>query len=204
MKIIVAPDSFKGSLTAAQACIAIVKGVRRVAPEAQIVSIPMADGGEGTVDALVTSTGGRTRNATVTGPLGEQINAVYGILGQPEGASGQTAVIEMAAAAGLTLVSADKRNPSHTTTYGVGQLILDAFDHGCRDFIIGIGGSATNDCGTGMVQALGVRFFDSDAQEITTPMTGELMGRVASLDCQGLHPGLAQCSFVVACDVGDF
>ena len=200
MKIVVAPDSFKGSHTAAQACSAIAEGLRRASNKVEIVSIPMADGGEGTVEALVESTGGKLQNAIVCGPSGEKITAHYGILGETTTA-GPTAVIEMAAAAGLPLVPSDKRNPLKTTTYGVGQLIIDAYDQGCHDFIIGIGGSATNDCGTGMAQALGAKFFDWQGGEITAPMTGELMGKVGSLDISTLLPGFAQCSFTVACDV---
>ena len=200
MKIVVAPDSFKGSQTATQACSAIAAGLRRASDKVEIVSIPMADGGEGTVEALVESTGGKLKNAIVCGPSGEKITANYGILGETTTA-GPTAVIEMAAAAGLPLVPSEKRNPLKTTTYGVGQLITDAYDQGCRDFIIGIGGSATNDCGTGMAQALGVKFFDRQGGEITAPMTGELMGKVGSLDISILLPELARCSFTVACDV---
>ncbi len=200
MKIVVAPDSFKGSQTATQACSAIAAGLRRASDKVEIVSIPMADGGEGTVEALVESTGGKLQIATVRGPSGEKITANYGILGETTTAE-PTAVIEMAAAAGLPLVPSDKRNPLKTTTYGVGQLIMDAYDQGCRDFIIGIGGSATNDCGTGMAQALGARFFDRQGKEITESMTGELMGKVGSLNFSNLPAWLSQCSFTVACDV---
>ena len=204
MKIVIAPDSFKGSVSSAAACEAIAEGIRRVIPEAKIVSIPMADGGEGTVDALVQSTGGQFRTLEVTGPLGEPVDAAYGILGTPESkdkSKTMTAVIEMSAAAGLTLVPKDRRNPLHTTTHGVGQLIRDALDQGCRDFIIGIGGSGTNDGGTGMAQALGVRFLDQNQSEITDPMTGARMGRVDSIDITQLDSRIAESNFVVACDV---
>ena len=204
MKIVIAPDSFKGSVSSAEACDSIAEGIRRVLPKAQIVSIPMADGGEGTVEALVTSTQGQLRTVTVTGPLGEPVNAVYGILGASE-SKGKSktiiAVIEMAAAAGLTLVPKNKQNPLYTTTHGVGQLIRDALDQGCRDFIIGIGGSATNDGGAGMAQGLGVRFLDRNQNEITAPMTGARMGRVDSIDSTQLDPRIAESNFVVACDV---
>lgn len=206
MKIVVAPDSFKGSVTAIEACRAIATGISRVVPKAQIVEIPMADGGEGTVDALIASTGGRWRQVVVSGPLGEEVEATYGILGVPQGASngeGKTAVIEMAAVAGLALVPEEKRNPLHTTTYGLGQLILDALGHSCRNFIIGIGGSVTTDCGTGFAQAIGVKFFDKSGTEITEPMTGGLMGRVAAVDISYLEPRIKQCSFIVACDVSN-
>ena len=204
MKIVIAPDSFKGSVSSAAACEAIAEGIRRVIPEAKIVSIPMADGGEGTVDALVQSTGGQFRTLEVTGPLGEPVDAAYGILGTPESkdkSKTMTAVIEMSAAAGLTLVPKDRRNPLRTTTHGVGQLIRDALDQGCRDFIIGIGGSGTNDGGTGMAQALGVRFLDQNQSEITDPMTGARMGRVDSIDITQLDSRIAESNFVVACDV---
>jgi len=203
MKIVVAPDSFKGSLTAVEACRAISAGVGRVVPQAQIVEIPMADGGEGTVDALVASTAGQRRHVVVRGPLSEKVDAVYGILGDAVGPDEgeKTAVIEMAAAAGLTLVPVEKRNPLYTTTFGLGQLILDAVEHRCRNIVIGIGGSATNDCGTGMAQALGVKFLDEAASCIVEPMTGDLMGRVSSVDMGDLRVSTQQCSFTVACDV---
>ena len=196
MRIVIAPDSFKGSLSASQACAAIDVGLRRVVPEAEIVSIPMADGGEGTVDALVASTGGQLRAVTVHGPLMGDLQATYGMLGD----SG-TAVIEMAAAAGLPAVPVDKRNPLHTTTYGVGQLIADALQRNCRSFVIGIGGSATNDCGAGMAQALGVRFLGQDGREITDPMTGGLIAAVAAIDVVSLPSTVAESRFIVACDV---
>lgn len=197
MKIIVAPDSFKGSLSAGEACGAISVGVRRVKPKAEIVEVPMADGGEGTVDALVASTDGHRQSVIVRGPLGDETEAVYGILGD----GGATAVVEMAAAAGLPLVPAEKRNPVDTTTYGLGQLILDALERGCRDIIIGIGGSATNDCGTGMAQAMGVKFFDEQGNLICERMTGGLMGGVSDIDVSALPGPVEQCNFVVACDV---
>lgn len=208
MKIVIAPDSFKGSATAAQVCDAITQGLRRVVGDAEIVAVPMADGGEGTVDALVAATGGRLQHTTVCGPLGQtqQVQAGYGILGPDRQADhadtrATTAVIEMAAAAGLPLVPPDRRNPLHTTTYGLGQMIAHAIEHDCRDFVIGIGGSATNECGMGMAQALGVRFIDDRGNEIGEPMTGASIGRVAAIDQSGLLPGLAQCKFTVACDV---
>jgi len=155
----------------------------------------MADGGEGTVEALVLSTEGRLREVNVRGPLGEELKAAYGQI------TGKTAVIEMASAAGLSLVPDGKRNPLHTTTYGLGQMIIDGLDQGCRDFVIGIGGSATNDCGCGMAQAMGVRFFDSSGSEITEAMTGELMGKVASVDMSCCDERIKDATFVVACDV---
>ena len=160
MKIIIAPDSFKGSLTARQAADAIERGVRHVTPDADIIPIPMADGGEGTVRALVDATGGRLISAHVTGPLGEPVAATYGILGD-----GATAVIEMAEAAGLHLVGTTP-DPLRATTRGVGELILDALDRGMERIIVGLGGSATNDGGAGMAQALGVRLLDADGRDL--------------------------------------
>ena len=150
MKIVIAPDSFKGSLTALQVAEAMETGLRRVFPDAAIEKVPMADGGEGTVQSLVDATSGEILTTQVLDPLGNRIDVQYGVLGD-----GITAVIEMAAASGLTLVPPDKRDPRVTTTYGTGELIRAALAHGCRKLIIGIGGSATNDGGAGMAQALG-------------------------------------------------
>ncbi len=161
MNIIVAPDSFKGSLTAAQAADAIVQGVRDVLPEAEIVSIPLADGGEGTVEALVLASRGRLVHQKATGPLGEQVEATFGVLGDDV-----TGVVEMAAAAGLPLVPPEKRNPLLTTTYGVGELMLGALEEGCKRLIVGLGGSATSDGGAGMAQALGVKLLAADGSEL--------------------------------------
>ncbi len=161
MKIVVTPDSFKGSLTAVEVADAIGQGVRAVFPEAEVVKIPMADGGDGTVQCLVNATGGEILKEKVTGPLGDEVLASYGILGDKK-----TAVIEMAEASGLTLVPENKRNPLITTTYGTGQLIKAALDRGCRKMIIGIGGSATNDGGAGMVQALGIKLLDLEEKEV--------------------------------------
>jgi len=196
MKIVVAPDSFKGSLSAAEICEAMERGIKRALPEAEVVKIPMADGGEGTVQALVSSTGGHLEKVTVVGPLGEPVEAAYGILGD-----GETAVIEMAAASGLPLVPVAKRNPVLTTTFGTGQLMRAALARGCRRLIVGIGGSATTDCGTGMAQALGVRFLRSDGSEITDYMCGGLMAEVASIDLSGRLPELLSATVTVACDV---
>jgi glycerate kinase len=196
MKIVLAPDSFKGSLSAAEVCDAMEVGVRKVAPQAEIVKIPMADGGEGTVAALVSATGGHFENALVVGPLGETVRAEYGILGD-----GVTAVIEMASASGLPLVPMQKRNPLHTTTYGTGQLILEVLKQGCFRLIIGIGGSATTDCGTGMAQALGVKFIRSDGSLIAEYMTGELMGEVSRIDLNETSPLLRHAKLTAACDV---
>lgn len=196
MKIVIAPDSFKGSLSAVEVSDAIEKGVKRVLPDADIVKLPMADGGEGTVEALVSSTNGHIEQKVVRDPLGNEIGAHYGILGD-----GKTAVIEMASASGLPLVPPEKRNPLYTTTYGTGELMLAAAEKGCRDFIIGIGGSATTDCGTGMAQALGVSFYDKSGQKIDAYMNGDRLGKTSSIDFSGLSPAIKESRFTVACDV---
>lgn len=195
-KLIIAPDSFKGSLSAFHVCEAIEKGMRAALPDCDIVKIPLADGGEGTVDALVHATNGSFVKSPVVDPLGNPIQAEWGILGD-----GKTAVIEMAAASGLPLVPADKRNPLETTTFGTGQLIAEAIKKGCRKIIVGIGGSATTDFGTGMAQALGVKFFRKDGSEITQQMNGRLMGKVAALDMSGLAKALNETEIFAACDV---
>jgi glycerate kinase len=198
MKIVLAPDKFKGSLSAQEACAAMERGVRRAWPDAEVVSIPLADGGEGTAEALVAATGGRSVEVTVTGPLGEPVPAEYGILGD-----GQTAVIEMAQASGLWRVPTGRRNPLKTTTYGTGELIKAALGQGCTRLIIGIGGSATTDCGSGMAQALGVRFLKGDGRIVEDPMTGERMGEVEHVDLSCILAGLDRCSITVACDVAN-
>ncbi|OVE79240.1 glycerate kinase [bacterium I07] len=196
MKIVLAPDSFKESLSAADVCKAMQIGIERVSKDLQIESIPMADGGEGTVQALVASTDGEFIDEEVVGPLGGIIKAQYGILGD-----GETAVIEMAEASGLQLVPLSARNPLKTTTYGTGQLMLSALEKGCRKIIMGIGGSATTDCGAGMAQALGTMFYNDEGSEIKTHMTGELMRQVASIDLKGRDGRLKQAEITVACDV---
>lgn len=193
MKIVIAPDSFKGSLTARQAADAIERGVRRATPDVDIISIPMADGGEGTVRALVDATGGRLISAHVTGPLGEPVTATYGILGD-----GATAVIEMAEAAGLHLVGTTP-DPLRATTRGVGELILDALGRGVERIIVGLGGSATNDGGAGMAQALGVRLFDADGRNL--PVGGAALADLARIDCTGLDPRVTRAPIVLASDV---
>ncbi len=201
MKIIISPDKFKGSLSAALVADTIKRAVLSIVPEAEVITIPLADGGEGTVEALVSATGGKNIEKRVSGPDGRLIVAVYGILG--EGADAKTAIIEMAAASGLVLLPDKERNPLHTTTYGVGELILDALGRGCRRIIVGLGGSATNDGGSGMAQALGVRFFDEDRREITDKMTGGLLGRVAAVDLTGLDDRLHECRMTIAGDVSN-
>ena len=196
MKIVVAPDSFKGSVSALEAARAIEQGIRRVFPEAVIEKVPMADGGEGTVQSLVDATGGHIHTRRVLAPLGNEVEAKFGIL-----ADGETAVIEMASASGLTLVAPDQRNPLLTTTYGTGQLIHAALEAGCRRLIIGIGGSATNDGGVGMAEALGVRSLDADGKQILRG--GGNLGQLRSIDITGLHPAIAETETVVACDVNN-
>ena len=196
MKIVVAPDSFKGSVSALEAANAMEQGLRRIFPDAVIEKIPMADGGEGTVQSLVDATGGHIQTHRVVAPLENEVEAQFGIL-----AGGGTAVIEMASASGLTLVPADKRNPLRTTTYGTGQLIHAALEGGCRRLIIGIGGSATNDGGAGMAEALGVRLLDANGNQI--PRGGAGLGQLASIDITGLHPAIAETETVVACDVNN-
>lgn len=193
MNVIVAIDSLKGSLSSLQAGAAAKAGILRAIPAATVSIKPVADGGEGTVTALVSGLSGRSVTIAVTGPLGETVEATYGIL--PD----HTAVIEMAEAAGLPLVPAEKRNPMNTTTYGVGEMILHALDEGCRSFIIGIGGSATNDGGTGMLRALGCRFRKTDGTDIV-PGAQELAGLVA-IETEALDPRLKESRFSIACDV---
>ena len=194
MRVVIAPDSYKGSVSAVGVAAALERGVLRVFPQAEVRKIPIADGGEGTVEALVTATGGEMKQARVRGPLGESVEACWGILGD-----GQTAVIEMAAASGLPLVPPDRRDPRITTTYGTGELIRAALDAGLRRIIIGIGGSATNDGGTGMAQALGAKFLALDGAELLPG--GGALARLATIDLSGLDPRLTETEITVACDV---
>lgn len=194
MRIVVAPDSYKGSLSAIGVASAMERGILSVWPNAQVQKIPIADGGEGTIEALVTATKGTIFCQEVRGPLGNPIMASWGLLGE-----GQTAVIEMASASGLTLVPKDKRDPRITTTYGTGELIKAALNQGIRNFIIGIGGSATNDGGTGMAQALGVKFLDKFQREL--PAGGAALIDLAHIDLSGLDPRVTESSILVACDV---
>lgn len=194
MKILIAPDSFKESLSALEVAQAVQAGFSQVFPQAIYVLVPVADGGEGTVDAMVAATGGRRESVTATGPLGTPVEAFYGLTGD-----GATAVIEMAAASGLMLVPAAQRNPLLTTSRGTGELIRAALDAGARRFILGIGGSATNDGGAGMVQALGARLLDARGEDIG-PGGGALAG-LERIDVSALDARLAECCIEVACDV---
>lgn len=194
MEITIAIDSFKGSLSTLEAARAAAEGIKRVYGDAKINISPLADGGEGTLDAIISSKNGRIKSVSVCDPLGRKITADYGII-ESEG----LAVIEMARAAGLTLLSEDERNPLYTTTYGVGELILDAINEGCREFVIGIGGSATNDGGVGMLSALGVKFFDNHGKEIERGAIG--LKNLSCISTEGIPSELADCHFSVACDV---
>jgi len=194
MRILVAPDSFKESLTAAEAADAIARGLRSARPELEVDLCPMADGGEGTVDALVKATGGSFQTTTVTGPLGQAVDARWGRLGD-----GRTAVIEMAQAAGLHLVPHGRRDPMRTTTYGVGELIRAALDEGVSRIVLGIGGSATCDSGMGMAQALGVTF--TPAQGRASPLAGGALLSITHVDTATRDPRLDQVTIRAACDV---
>ena len=195
MKVVVAIDSFKGSLSSLEAGEAVREGVLKADKDAEVVIRPLADGGEGTVEALAVGMGGEMIGCEVTGPLGTPVTAKYCIV------KGATAVIEMAQAAGLPLVPADKRDPMVTTTYGVGELIRDAISRGCRSFIVGIGGSATNDGGTGMLSALGFEFLDENGAPIAQGAQG--LKDLASVSGANALPELGECSFRVACDVNN-
>ncbi|WP_105903232.1 glycerate kinase [Vibrio gangliei] len=196
MKIIIAPDSFKESLTAKQVCQAMETGLKRVWPQAEYVHIPLADGGEGTVQSLVDATQGDIIERQVTGPLGQSVDAFYGRLG---GKLSHTAVIEMAAASGLHHVPPEKRDPKQTTSYGTGELIAHALQEGATKLIIGLGGSATNDGGMGMLEALGVKFLDSNSHEISGNGIG--LTQIESIMTHDINPKLQQCDIVIACDV---
>lgn len=194
MKAVVAIDSLKGSLSSMEAGNAIAEGIYRADAEAKVEVRPLADGGEGTVDALVQGMNGSLRKVRVTGPLGDKVDAAYGIIEEEK-----MAVIEMSAAAGITLVPDEKKNPLFTTTYGVGEMIRDAIEKGCRKFVVGIGGSATNDGGIGMLQALGYDFLNSKGNAV--PYGAKGLEDLAEIRKEHVLPELAQCEFKVACDV---
>ncbi len=192
MKFVLAPDSFKESMTAKQAALAMERGIKKVFPDAECVIVPMADGGEGTVESLVSLENGRLLTTEVAGPLGDKVVAEYGMVEK-------TAIIEMASASGLQLVKPVDRNPLVTTSYGTGQLIKHALDQGADRILIGIGGSATNDGGVGMLQALGVSFKDETGAEL--PFGGGALSRLHSIDVSGLDPRMKDVQMDVACDV---
>lgn len=193
MKAVIAIDSFKGSMDSIEAGRATEEGIRRVFADAETIVYPLADGGEGTVQALAKGLGGRLEKVTVTGPLGESVICEYGIV------EAKTAIIEMAGAAGITLVPLELRNPLNTTTYGVGEVIKDAIRKGCRHFIIGIGGSATNDGGIGMLQALGAEFLDEGGKQV--PFGAHGVEKLKAINCEHMLPELKDCDFRIACDV---
>lgn len=194
MNVVVAIDSFKGSLSTFQAGEAVSQGIKKVYPKACVRVCPIADGGEGTTAAMVTAMGGVMHQVSVTGPLGKKVTASYGIV-----ENGRTAVIEMAEAAGLPLIKKEERNPLYTTTYGVGEMIADAIKKGCRKFIVGIGGSATNDGGIGMLQALGFQFLDKNGEQVCMGANG--LKNVEAIKIDKCLKELAECDFRVACDV---
>lgn len=194
MKVVIAPQSFKGSVAALAAAQAIARGVRQAIPEAQIALAPVADGGDGTLDALVGHTGGQVFHRSVAGPLGAAVTAAWGVMGD-----GQTAVVEMAQASGLALLPPSGRNPRAATTQGTGEIIRAALEQGFTRIIVGLGGSATNDAGTGMAAALGVCFRDAQGQDL--PPGGAALARLDSIDLTGRHPGLAQAEIIGATDV---
>lgn len=193
-KIVVAIDSFKGSLSTFQSAEAIKDAAKIVFDDAEVVVSPIADGGEGTVDAIVSATKGEMIEVLVKNPLGDRIKACYGMIPQTK-----TAIIEMSAAAGITLIGEDERNPLETTTFGVGEMILDAISKGCRKFVIGIGGSATNDGGVGMLQALGYEFLDCDGNAIDLGAKG--LKNLFEIKLENALPEIAECTFCIACDV---
>ena len=193
-KYVVAPDSFKESMTAKEVCDAMVKGIKKADSAAEVIKVPMADGGEGTVDSLVDATNGQRLIVEVTGPLGNKISAYYGILG-----NGTTAVIEMAKASGLEIVEKKKRNPMITTTFGTGELIRDALDHNVKEIIIGLGGSSTNDGGSGMAQALGAKLLDQNNNQIS--FGGGNLDKLDKIDISDLDSRLQDVKIILASDV---
>ncbi len=194
MKIVIAPDSYKESLTAMEVATAIEAGFKQVLPNAKYIKLPMADGGEGTVQSLIDATGGSIIECQVTAPLGNTVTGFYGLLGD-----GKTAIVEMAAASGLHLVAPEYRNPLHTTTYGTGELIKAALDKGVKHIIVGIGGSATNDGGIGMAQALGIKLLDQEGNDLT--FGGGSLADLATIDISNRDPRLDNTLLEVACDV---
>lgn len=196
MKVVVAIDSLKGSLSSIEAGMAIRDGVLAAKPDAEVIVKPLADGGEGTTDALIEGMNGKRIDLTVTGPMHSPVDAYYGYL-----ADSHTAVMEMASAAGITLVPAEEKNPLLATSYGVGEMMNDALQKGCRNFIIGIGGSATNDGGIGMLKALGVHFLDENGEDVGEG--GQALAKVTQIDVSGLNPLLKECQIQVACDVNN-
>ena len=196
MKVVIAIDSLKGSLSSMEARMAIKDGILAAKPDAEVIVKPLADGGEGTTDALIEGMNGERIDLTVTGPMHTPVDAYYGYLKDTN-----TAVMEMASAAGITLVPDSEKNPLLATSYGVGEMINDAIQRGCRNFIIGIGGSVTNDGGIGMLKALGVRFLDENGEDAGEG--GQALAKVARIDVSGMNPLLKECHIQVACDVNN-
>nr|WP_288708816.1 glycerate kinase [uncultured Dorea sp.] len=196
MKVVIAIDSLKGSLSSMEAGMAIKDGILAAKPDAEVIVKPLADGGEGTTDALIEGMNGERIDLTVTGPMHTPVDAYYGYLRETN-----TAVMEMASAAGITLVPDKEKNPLLATSYGVGEIINDAIQRGCRNFIIGIGGSVTNDGGIGMLKALGVRFLDENGEDAGEG--GQALAKVARIDVSGINPLLKECHIQVACDVNN-
>lgn len=196
MKVVVAIDSLKGSLSSMEAGMAVKNGILAAKPDAEVIVKPLADGGEGTTDALIEGMNGERIDLTVTGPMHTPVDAYYGYLKDTN-----TAVMEMASAAGITLVPDEEKNPLLATSYGVGEMINDAIQRGCRNFIIGIGGSVTNDGGIGMLKALGVRFLDQNGEDAGEG--GQALAKIACIDTSGLNPLLKECHIQVACDVNN-
>lgn len=196
MKVVISIDSLKGSLSSMEAATAIKEGILEVNKETEVVIMPLADGGEGTVDALVEGMNGQAILTSVMGPIEEKVEAKYGIL-----SDGKTAIMEMAQAAGFALVPAEKKNPLYTTTYGVGEMIKEAIEKGCRNFIVGIGGSATNDAGVGMLQALGFEFYDEKNNLVG--LGGHVLNKIKKIKIDNRLKKLDQCSFKIACDVNN-
>ena len=196
MKVVIAIDSLKGSLSSMEAGTAIKDGILAAKPDAEVIVKPLADGGEGTTDALIEGMNGERIDLTVTGPMHSPVDAYYGYLKDTN-----TAVMEMASAAGITLVPDSEKNPLLATSYGVGEMINDAIQRGCRNFIIGIGGSVTNDGGIGMLKALGVRFLDENGEDAGEG--GQALAKVARIDVSGMNPLLKECHIQVACDVNN-
>ena len=196
MKVVIAIDSLKGSLSSMEAGTAIKDGILAAKPDAEVIVKPLADGGEGTTDALIEGMNGERIDLTVTGPMHTPVDAYYGYLKDTN-----TAVMEMASAAGITLVPDEEKNPLLATSYGVGEMINDAIQRGCRNFIIGIGGSVTNDGGIGMLKALGVRFLDENGEDAGEG--GQALAKVARIDVSGMNPLLKECHIQVACDVNN-
>ena len=196
MKIVIAIDSLKGSLSSIEAANAIKKGIENSKLDAEVEIKPLADGGEGTVDALVDGMNGKRKVVEVCGPAGKTVTATYGILEESK-----TAIMEMAQAAGITQVSGDEKNPLITTTYGVGEMIKAAINEGCRNFIMGIGGSATNDAGVGMLQALGFKFYDENDNLVG--LGGQVLNQIKKIDDSEKIKELDECNFKIACDVNN-